>query len=57
MGLSKPKDPPDTVSDKDWRKLQDRAREANPDLDNLTSERAIERRKMFARQHERRTQN
>jgi hypothetical protein len=45
---------PSTIGDKDYRRLQDRARKANPDLDRLDNPRGIERRKAAAEQHDRR---
>jgi hypothetical protein len=57
MGLLKPKNPPNTVSDRDWRKLQDRARKANPRLDRFSDPEAVRRRKAAAKQHAKRTQS
>jgi hypothetical protein len=54
MGLFKPKNPPDTISDKDWKSIQDRARKANPDLDSIAHPEALRRRKAAAEQHARR---
>lgn len=39
-----------TISDKDWNKLQRRARRANPQLDDITDPRAIRSRKQSADQ-------
>jgi hypothetical protein len=35
---------PNTISDKDWRSIQDRARKANPKLDDTLSTEATARR-------------
>jgi hypothetical protein len=40
----------DTISDKDWNKLQRRARRANPQLDDITDPSAIRRRRQSAEQ-------
>lgn len=39
-----------TISDKDWNKLQRRARRANPQLADITDPRSIRRRKQSAEQ-------
>ena len=57
MGLLKPKNPPNTISDRTWRGIQARAVEANPELNSLTHPHAIARRKLASRSHDNRTQN
>lgn len=52
--FSEPPPPPDTISDPEYRQLQDRARRANRDLDRLDNPEGIRRRKAAARQHDRR---
>lgn len=42
--------PTNTISDRDWNKLQRRARKANPHLDDLTDPRAVQRRKQSSQQ-------
>lgn len=45
MGIFSSKQPaPNTISDKDWRKIQDAARKANPKLDDIFSDEATARR-------------
>ncbi len=57
MPLFKPATPPNTISDSKWKGIQARAVEANPELNSFTHPRAIARRLMAAKNHDRRTQN
>ena len=58
MGLFKPKNPPDTISDEDMDKLRDRAIKANPKLARFdTSKEATAKRHAHNLQHKLRTQS
>lgn len=47
-------DVPETIGDRQWAGIQDRARKANRDLDRLDDPKGIERRKAAALQHDQR---
>ncbi|HUR02501.1 MAG TPA: hypothetical protein VM347_08175 [Nonomuraea sp.] len=41
---------PNTITDQEWQRLQERARKANPDLDHFSHPEAVKRRKQSAQQ-------
>lgn len=57
MGLFKPNDPPNTVSDQEMADLRRRAVKANPRLASITDPEAIRRRLAANEQHDKRTQS
>ena len=57
MGLFKPKNPPDTISDEKWDKIRRGANKTEAREGGMFSQKAVDRRKMFSRQLERRTQS
>lgn len=57
MGWGKQPPTPNTIDDGQWQSLQDRARKANPDRMDVTSNKAAELRKAAARQFRKREQS
>lgn len=57
MGLFKPKDPPNTISDEKMAGLRDRAVKANPRLASIADPEAVKRRLAENEQRDKRTQS
>lgn len=55
--MARKQNPTNTISDRDWNRLQRRARKANAYLDDLTDPRAIRRRKSAKQQYDNRRFN
>jgi hypothetical protein len=57
MGLFKPKNPPNTISDDDWAKIQRGANKTEARQDGMVSKKAVDRRKTYSRQLKKRHQS
>jgi hypothetical protein len=57
MGLFKPKNPPDTISDDDWDKIRKGAGKTEAREGGMFSQKAVDRRKLFSQNLARKTQN
>jgi len=57
MGLFKPKNPPNTISDKDWHKIQRGANKTEAREGGMFSQKAVSRRKMFSQNLDKKNQN
>jgi hypothetical protein len=57
MGLFKPKNPPDTISDEKWHRIQRGANKTEAREGGMFSTKAVERRKTFSKQRDKRTQS
>jgi hypothetical protein len=57
MGLFTPKNPPDTISDKEWRRIQRGASKTEAREGGMFSKKAVERRKTFSKNLAKKGQN
>lgn len=57
MGIFSPKNPPNTISDKDWAKIQRGANKTEAREGGMFSSKAVSRRKTFSRNLAKKAQN